>query len=73
MTSMLKRVDNAVEEFITSFSEGSVQGGTDVTYDLETDGVGLSESGGYIADIKSTIDDYRQQIIDGKITVPTTP
>ncbi|MCW2697700.1 MAG: basic rane lipoprotein [Modestobacter sp.] len=73
MTSMLKRVDNAVEEFITSFSEGSVEGGTDVTYDLESDGVGLSESGGYIADIKTTIDDYRQQIIDGKVTVPTTP
>ncbi len=73
MTSMLKRVDNAVQEFITAYSEGSVEGGTDVTYDLESDGVGLSTSGGYIDDIQATIDDYRQQIIDGGITVPTTP
>jgi len=73
MTSMLKRVDNAVQEFITAFSEGSVEGGTDVVYDLESDGVGLSTSGGYIDDIQSTIDDYRKQIIDGAITVPTTP
>ncbi|WP_460683496.1 BMP family lipoprotein [Modestobacter lapidis] len=73
MTSMLKRVDNAVEEFITAYADGSVEGGTDVVYDLESEGVGLSTSGGYIDDIQATIDEYRQKIIDGEITVPTTP
>ena len=73
MTSMLKRVDNAVEGFITDFSEGPVEGGTDITNDLSTDGVGLSDSGGYITDIQSTIDDYKQKIVDGEITVPTAP
>ena len=73
LTSMLKRVDNAVSAFIDTFVDGSVEGGSDVVYDLEADGVGLSTSGGFIDDIQSTIDDYRQQIIDGQIEVPTTP
>jgi basic membrane protein A len=73
MTSMLKRVDNAVQTFIGEFVDGNVAGGEDEVYDLESDGVGLSTSGGFIDDIQSDIDGYRQQIIDGTITVPTTP
>jgi basic membrane lipoprotein Med (substrate-binding protein (PBP1-ABC) superfamily) len=73
MTSMLKRVDNAVQAFIDSFVEGNVEGGTDVVNDLETEGVGLATTGGFIDDIQGDIDDYRQQIIDGDIEVPTTP
>ncbi|MCO7218793.1 BMP family protein [Klenkia sp. PcliD-1-E] len=73
MTSVLKRVDNAVEAYIGSFVDGSVEGGQDVVNDLSTEGVGLSYSGGFIDDIKSTIDDYTQQIVDGEITVPETP
>ncbi|WP_324274336.1 BMP family ABC transporter substrate-binding protein [Blastococcus brunescens] len=73
MTSMLKRVDNAVQSFIDSFVEGDFEGGQDVIYDLESEGVGLSESGGFIEDIQGEIDEYRQQIIDGEIEVPTTP
>ncbi len=73
MTSMLKRVDNAVEGFIGDFVDGSVEGGADVVNDLETEGVGLSTTGGFIDDIQEDIDSYRQQIIDGEIEVPTTP
>jgi len=73
MTSMLKRVDNAVQGFITDFSEGSVTGGTDIVNDLSTEGVGLSYSGGFIDDIKTQIDDYAGQITSGAITVPTAP
>ena len=73
MTSVLKRVDNAIQTFITDFSEGTVEGGTDIVNDLETEGVGLSDSGGQIADIQSQIDDFKQQIIDGDIVVPTEP
>jgi basic membrane protein A len=73
MTSMLKRVDNAVEAFIADFVEGNVEGATDIVNDLSTQGVGLAESGGFIADIQDVIDDYSQQIISGEITVPTTP
>ncbi|MGX5655601.1 BMP family lipoprotein [Geodermatophilus nigrescens] len=73
LTSMLKRVDTAVSSFIDSFVDGSVQGGEDIVYNLEQDGVGLSTSGGFIDDIQDQIDEYRTQIVDGEITVPSTP
>ncbi len=73
MTSMLKRVDNAVETFLTDFDEGNVEGGTDILNDLSTEGVGLSDSGGYIDDISDVLEDFRQQIIDGDVEVPTSP
>jgi len=73
MTSMLKRVDNAVHAYIGDFVDGSVKGGTDIINDLESEGVGLSTTGGFIDDIQDDIDSYRQKIIDGDITVPTEP
>jgi basic membrane protein A and related proteins len=73
MTSMLKRVDNAVTSFVGSFVDGNVEGGTDILYDLESDGVGLATTGGFIDDIQGELDSYRQQIVDGEIEVPTTP
>jgi basic membrane protein A and related proteins len=73
MTSMLKRVDNAVLAFVGDYVDGTVKGGSDNLYDLESDGVGLATSGGFIDDIQGEIDGFRQQIIDGDVEVPTTP
>lgn len=73
LTSMLKRVDVAVFEFVSAFIDGSVQGGTDIIYDLSVDGVGLATSGGLIDDIQGDIDGFREQIVNGDIDVPTTP
>jgi len=73
MTSVLKRVDNAIEAYINDYSEGSVKGGTDVVNDLKSGGVGLATSGGFIDDIQSQLDDYTKKITDGDIEVPTTP
>jgi basic membrane protein A len=73
MTSVLKRVDNAIEAYINDYSEGAIEGGTDIVNDLESGGVGLSTSGGQIDDIQSQLDDFQKQIIDGDIEVPTTP
>lgn len=70
ITSMLKKVDVAVYDFISSVVDGNFTAGP-VTYDLEKDGVGYSTSGGQIDDITSKLDEYKQQIIDGSITVPT--
>jgi basic membrane protein A and related proteins len=70
MTSVLKRVDLAVETFIGDFVEGNVAGGEDVFNDLSTGGVELATSGGFIDDIQDQIEEYRQQIIDGEIEVP---
>ncbi|HEY6794738.1 MAG TPA: BMP family ABC transporter substrate-binding protein [Kineosporiaceae bacterium] len=72
LTSMLKKVDVAVYGFITSFVNGSPLTGVQ-TFDLKKDGVGYATSGGQVDDIKSKLDDYKQQIIDGKITVPAKP
>jgi basic membrane protein A and related proteins len=70
ITSMLKKVDVAVYDFISSVVDGNFTAGT-VTYDLEKDGVGYSTSGGKIDDITDKLEEYKQQIIDGSITVPT--
>jgi basic membrane protein A len=73
MTSVLKRVDNAVEAFIGDYVKGNVKGGADIVNDLSTDGVGLATSGDFIADITDQVDQYKQKIVSGEITVPTTP
>jgi basic membrane protein A and related proteins len=73
MTSMLKRVDNAVEAFIGTYVDGDVAGGKDVVNDLSTEGIALATSGGFIDDIQDQLDEYKQKIVDGEITVPTTP
>jgi len=72
MTSMLKRVDVAVYDFIKNAAAGTVTPGA-VTYDLKKDGVGYSTSGGKVDDIKSKLDDYKQKIVSGATVVPTTP
>jgi basic membrane protein A and related proteins len=73
MTSVLKRVDNAIETYINDYADGKVEGGTDIVNDLKSGGVGLATSGGQIDDIQTQIDDFQKQIIDGTIKVPTTP
>jgi basic membrane protein A len=72
MTSMLKKVDVAVFTFIKSFVDGSPLTGVQ-TFDLKKDGVGYATSGGQVDDIKTKLDGYKQQIVDGKITVPAKP
>lgn len=72
MTSMLKRVDVAVFDFISSFAKGSPLTG-DQVFDLKKDGVGYATSGGQVDDLKTKLDDYKQKIIDGTITVPDKP
>jgi basic membrane protein A len=74
LTSMVKHVDVAVFNYIKSFQDanGNVQS-THIVFDLKNDGVGYATSGGFVDDIKSKLETYKQQIISGQITVPTTP
>lgn len=69
MTSMIKKVDVGVYDFIKSVKDGAFKGGVK-TFDLKAGGVDYSTTGGQIDDIKSKLDDYKKQIVDGKITVP---
>jgi len=70
ISSMVKRVDVAVEKFIDSVKDGTFKPGNTV-FDLKAGGVDYSTSGGKIDDIKSKVDEFKAKIIDGSITVPT--
>ena len=70
MTSMLKKVDVAVYDFIKAATDGHATLTGPKTYDLKANGVGYSTTGGQVDDIKSKIDAFKAKIIAGKITVP---
>ena len=72
MTSMIKKVDVGVFDFIKSVSDGTFKAGNKV-FDLKAGGVDYSTTGGKIDDIKSKRVYYKAQIIAGTIKVPTTP
>ncbi|MFC0110040.1 BMP family lipoprotein [Kibdelosporangium aridum] len=72
ITSMLKRVDVAVYDYVRAVA-GNTLNTLPKRFDLKADGVGYATSGGKIDDIKATLDAYKQQIIDGKITVSDKP
>jgi basic membrane protein A len=71
LTSMLKKVDVAVFNFIKSVQDNAFKAGETV-FDLKAGGVDFSTSGGKIDDIKSQLDDFKQKIINGEITVPSS-
>jgi basic membrane protein A len=70
ITSMLKKVDVAVFDFISTVVDDNFTSGA-ITYDLEKDGVGYSTTGGAIDDITDQLEDYKAKIVSGEITVPT--
>ncbi len=72
LTSMLKRVDVAVYESLKKFVAGE-ELPVSTTFDLESEGVGYATSGGFVDDIRPQLDDLKQKIIAGEITVATTP
>ena len=72
LTSMLKRVDNAVFLTAKAVKEGDLSGGFK-TFDLKTDGVGYATSGGYLDDIVPQLEELKAKVISGEIVVPTKP
>jgi basic membrane protein A and related proteins len=74
MTSMLKRVDTAVYETIEAAVEGTVEPGAQ-TFALADEGVDYATSNPELLtdDIVAQLEEFRQQIIDGEITVPDEP
>jgi basic membrane protein A len=71
MTSMIKKVDVAVLDFITAVRDGRFVSGQRV-YDLKAGGIDYATSGGQVDDIKVRLDQYKQKIISGGLTVPAT-
>lgn len=72
LTSAVKRVDTSVFDTTKAVEDGTFKGGQDQTFDLANDGVALGKVSPEVSqDILDEVDDLKQQIIDGKITVPT--
>lgn len=71
LTSMLKRVDEAVYQTIEAAQNDDLDS-LPAAFDLSVDGVGYSVEGGYIDDIVPQLEEYKAQIIAGEITVPTS-
>jgi len=75
LTSMLKRVDNAVFQTVEAFANDEFPGGEVQTFGLEDEGVGLAEFGEFDElvpqEVKDAIDQARTDIIDGAVEVPT--
>ncbi len=71
ITSMLKQVDVAVFDFISTVKDGAFADGEQI-FDLKANGVGYSTSGGKVDDIEAALEDFKAKIIAGEITVPAT-
>ncbi|MEV7278446.1 BMP family ABC transporter substrate-binding protein [Streptomyces sp. NPDC093111] len=75
LTSVTKDVSDSVFNLIKSVKDGKPQTG-EIRYGLATDGVGLADSNpAYkkMTDLIAAVDQAKKDIVDGKITVKTTP
>jgi basic membrane protein A and related proteins len=72
LTSMLKRVDVAVFDYINAAAAGNTTT-LPAIFDLKVDGVGYATTGDHLTDVTQQLDAYKAAIINGQISVPTTP
>jgi basic membrane protein A and related proteins len=74
LTSMLKRVDVAIYDTIEAVVNDEFEPGSQI-FGLAEDGVGYATSNPELLteDIQSQLEEFKQQIIDGEITVPEQP
>ncbi len=73
LTSMVKRVDNAVYAFVADYVDGGVNSGLR-RFTLADGGMSFATSGGYLANFKLLDELQRVQadIAEGRITVPSS-
>ncbi|WP_253866433.1 BMP family lipoprotein [Prauserella halophila] len=72
VTSMLKKVDVAVYDYIAAVAEGD-PADLPERFDLSVDGVGYSTSNPAIEDVTDELEGYKKAIVDGDIEVSETP
>lgn len=73
LTSMVKRVDTAVQDLAKRTMEGDFPGGQVLEYGLDVDGVGIADSKENLSDeVLKAVDDWKQKIVNGDIKVPHT-
>lgn len=73
LTSMVKRVDNAVYSVTKDTAEGNFPGGQVRTFGLAENGVGIAETQTHLTpEVLALVEEFRQKIINGEIKVPQT-
>lgn len=73
LTSMVKRVDNAVYEVSRRTMEGDYPGGEVIEFGLEQNGVGIAPTTENVSEeALSSVEEYKERILNGEITVPAT-
>lgn len=72
LTSTLKGVGQAVQDISNAAMEGNFTGGEVSNFGLTEEGVNITQ-GNLTDEVWATVEDYKQQIIDGEITVAETP
>ncbi|GAB4072621.1 guanosine ABC transporter substrate-binding protein NupN [Barrientosiimonas marina] len=74
LTSMVKRVDNAVQQVSNMAMDDDFPGGDVLEFGVEDNGVGLVDTNdeAYTDEIAEAAADWKQKIIDGDVDVPQT-
>lgn len=72
LTSTLKGVGAAVKDIANDTMAGNFTGGETVNFGLAEGGVDLTD-GSLTDEVKKSIEDYKEKIINGDIEVPETP
>lgn len=72
LTSMVKRVDEAVYRVCNDLIAGKFTGGQQTTLGLKDNGVGISDTSNVNVpeDVLKKVEEYKAKIISGEITVP---
>lgn len=72
LTSMVKRVDIAVQEVSNMAMEGNFPGGENVVFGLEDEGISVAETNeaAYTDDIRKEVDGWEEKIKSGEQEVP---
>ncbi|MGD7043740.1 BMP family lipoprotein [Jeotgalibacillus proteolyticus] len=73
LTSMVKRVDIAVQDISKRAMDGDFPGGEVIEYGIEENGISIAETQDNLSqEVLDEIESYQQQILDGEIEVPST-
>lgn len=74
LTSMIKRVDLAVQDVATKAQNGEFPGGEVIEYGLEADGVSVSPTQDNLTEeAKAAVTEWTDKIKSGEVKVPTKP
>ncbi|MDL4839007.1 BMP family lipoprotein [Aquibacillus rhizosphaerae] len=74
LTSMVKRVDIAVQSVTQQALENEFPGGEILAFGIQEDGVGVAKTNeeAYTAEIDEVVQEWKTKILDGDVEVPAT-